>query len=470
MTKLIATTILFAGLFLMNQAVFAQTTEFTYQGSLKDGASAATGNYDFEFALFDSLAAGSQIGSTLTRNTVAVAGGTFAVKLDFGGQFPGSNRFLEIRVRVSGGGAFTPLLPRQLVNSAPYSVKALSAATAVNATNLGGVAASQFVLTGDARLSDARDPLPGSSNYIRNNTVQQAGSFNIDGTGTANIINGNQINVRGYRMLWIGTTNQLDNIFAGLNAGQATSTGVANSFFGTNSGQANSTGNGNAFFGWQTGSANTTGGDNTFVGGSPGTSNTIGSRNSFIGRLSGSASNDGNDNAAFGMQSMSANTSGSRNTILGASSGASLTSGNNNTALGYQADVSAGLTNATALGNQAKATTSNSMVLGSINGVNGAGPDTNVGIGITAPTSKLHVNNGDVRVSNGSVLVDNNVGIGTPTPAAKLHVNNGSIRVTNGGIFIANPNTLVITSPNGACWGITVNNTGGLATFSTTCP
>ena len=88
MTKLIATTILFAGLLLMNQAVFAQSTEFTYQGSLKDGAGAATGNYDFEFALFDSLAAGSQIGSTLTRNTVAVAGGTFAVKLDFGSQFP----------------------------------------------------------------------------------------------------------------------------------------------------------------------------------------------------------------------------------------------------------------------------------------------------------------------------------------------------------------------------------------------
>jgi hypothetical protein len=42
--------------------------------------------------------------------------------------------------------------------------------------------------------------------------------------------------------------------------------------------------------------------------------------------------------------------------------------------------------------------------------------------------------------------------------------------VTNGPIFVSNPNTLIITSPNGACWGITVNNTGGLATFSTPCP
>ena len=35
-----------------------QTTEFTYQGSIKDGGTAANGNYDFEFALFDLLAGG----------------------------------------------------------------------------------------------------------------------------------------------------------------------------------------------------------------------------------------------------------------------------------------------------------------------------------------------------------------------------------------------------------------------------
>lgn len=42
---------LFAALGLVATAS-AQTTEFTYQGSLKDGANAATGNYDFEFVLF----------------------------------------------------------------------------------------------------------------------------------------------------------------------------------------------------------------------------------------------------------------------------------------------------------------------------------------------------------------------------------------------------------------------------------
>src|SRR6266700_6447783 len=92
--------------------VQAQTTEFTYQGSLKDGANPATGNYDFEVLLFDSVSGGSQVGSTLTKLSVPVSNGTFAIKLDFGGQYPGADRFLEIHVRTAGGGSFTLLTPR----------------------------------------------------------------------------------------------------------------------------------------------------------------------------------------------------------------------------------------------------------------------------------------------------------------------------------------------------------------------
>jgi hypothetical protein len=33
----------------------AQTTSFTYQGRLTDGGTAANGNYDLQFTLFDSL-------------------------------------------------------------------------------------------------------------------------------------------------------------------------------------------------------------------------------------------------------------------------------------------------------------------------------------------------------------------------------------------------------------------------------
>src|SRR3989442_4368927 len=156
-------------------AVFAQTISFTYQGRLTDGGTAANGNYDLQFALFDSLSGGAQVGSTQTLNTVAVSNGVFTVGLDFGANaFNGANRFLEISARPTGAGSFTLLTPRQQITSTPYAVRSASAGnadTATNATNasqLGGVAANQFVRTNDARLSDSRPPTPGSTNYIQN--------------------------------------------------------------------------------------------------------------------------------------------------------------------------------------------------------------------------------------------------------------------------------------------------------------
>ncbi|MEP6788305.1 MAG: hypothetical protein ABJB40_07735, partial [Acidobacteriota bacterium] len=69
---------------------------------LKDNGSPANANYDFEFALFDALSGGNQIGATIPKHTVLVSNGVFAVKLDFGSQFPGANRYLEVRVKLSG--------------------------------------------------------------------------------------------------------------------------------------------------------------------------------------------------------------------------------------------------------------------------------------------------------------------------------------------------------------------------------
>lgn len=120
-------------LFALTACVLGQTTELTYQGQLQSSSAPASGNFDFEFALFDG--GGAQIGPTLTRNGVAVSGGIFLVNLDFGTGFPGATRFLEIRVRQSGGGGFTTLSPRQPVTSSPYSIKSLTANTADNATN-----------------------------------------------------------------------------------------------------------------------------------------------------------------------------------------------------------------------------------------------------------------------------------------------------------------------------------------------
>jgi hypothetical protein len=154
-------------LYLAIRPAIGQTTQFTYQGSLNSGGATANGSFDFEFLLFDALSGGSQVGSTITQSSVPVVNGIFSVSLDFGANYPGANRFLEIHVRQSGGGAFTPLTPRLAITSSPYSVKSLNADTATNATtadnalNLGGVAASQYVQTNDSRLTDARNPAAG---------------------------------------------------------------------------------------------------------------------------------------------------------------------------------------------------------------------------------------------------------------------------------------------------------------------
>src|SRR5437879_6873130 len=197
----------------------AQTSMFTYQGRLTDGGTPANGIYDLQFGLWDSLSSGSQIGSTQTLPAVQVSGGVFTVTLDFGANaFPGANRFLEISAQLSGAGSFTLLLPRQQITSTPYAVRSLNASaadTATNATQLGGVGASQYVQTNDSRLTDARSPTTGSSNYIQNTNSPQLGSnFNISGNGTAggtlsgSIVNATtQYNIGGSRVLSVGGTN-----------------------------------------------------------------------------------------------------------------------------------------------------------------------------------------------------------------------------------------------------------------------
>jgi len=176
-------------------AVWPQTTAFKYQGSLTDGGTAATGNFQMQFKLFDAFSGGSQIGSTLNDVPVTAMNGVFSVSLDFGANaLSGANRWLEIAVRRNSGEIYVTLSPREQIASAPYAVRTLTAAqadTALDSQKLGGVNASQFVQTNDTRLSDARTPLAGSSNYIQNQNSgpQPSSNFNISGTATASSFN-----------------------------------------------------------------------------------------------------------------------------------------------------------------------------------------------------------------------------------------------------------------------------------------
>ena len=156
---------------------FAQSTAFTYQGRLTDGANAASGSYDLRFILYDAEAGGSQQGPILTNAATAVSSGFFTVTLEFGANFPGADRWLEIAVRTNGGGTFDTLSPRQKLALTPYAITAANvvsgglapgtygnavnfnnpanqfagngaALSNVNAATLGGVSPSNFWQTG----------------------------------------------------------------------------------------------------------------------------------------------------------------------------------------------------------------------------------------------------------------------------------------------------------------------------------
>ena len=341
-------------------ATNAQTTSFTFQTTLPNEITPATGTFEMEFRLFDAATAGTQIGTTLTITEVAVKNRAFAVQLDFGAAaFPGADRFVEISVRRWSDEPFTVIATRTQILSVPYAIRALSAATADNALNIGGVDASTLVQTTDTRLSDSRDPNPGSDNYIQNRTSPQTGAnFNIDGNGTAagtlsaNIVDAQvRYNIGGSHILSAPGTS---NTFAGFNAGASNTSGQGNAFFGTNAGVLNSSGNfnaifgsfagivnttgiRNAFFGTNSGRANTTASDNSFFGTNTGFNNTTGLRNAFFGSLAGVGNTTGGDNSFFGTNAGFNNSIASDNSFFGANAGLSNTTGNNNSFFGRSA-------------------------------------------------------------------------------------------------------------------------------------
>ena len=369
----------------------AQSTSFTYQGKLTDGALAANGTYQMQFGLFGTASGGIQIGATQT-SSVTVTNGVFTVSLGFGAAaFDGTDRFLQISVFSTATNAFVALNPRQQITSSPYSIKSLKAETATNAENLGNIPAANFVQTNDSRLSDSRNPTAGSSFYIQNNSSLQAADIYITGAMTANGFDSNfGYSIDGDSVL---TAPGLDNYFIGYAAGAATTTGTGNSFFGRTAGFANTTGNNNSLLGSNTnvGSGNLSfataigagaivntgntivlgrslgqdtvqisgilnvanqyniggsrvlsvvGTDNLFVGEGTGAANTTGNSNTFVGRSAGLSNTTANSNSFFGTAAGLATTSGVNNSFFGRSAGQLNTTGFDNSFFGRSAGVS----------------------------------------------------------------------------------------------------------------------------------
>ena len=177
--------VLLAALFCV--AVRAQTTTFTYQGRLTDNGNPANGIYDLRLTIYDAATNGGSFG-TITSSATSVSNGLFTVSLDFGNQFPGANRWLEIEARTNGAGSFTTLVPRQQLTSTPYAVTAGNLSGTVAASGLSGTYSSAVT------FSNAANSFSGNGSGLTSLDASQLATGTVpDARLAANIARTNQV-------------------------------------------------------------------------------------------------------------------------------------------------------------------------------------------------------------------------------------------------------------------------------------
>ena len=234
-----------------------------------------------------------------------------------------------------------------------------------------------------------------------------------------------------------------DNPYFGESAGHAGG-GTYNSSFGYHAGNSlTSGGNYNNFIGGWAGGFNTTSYYNNFIGGMAGYSNTTGDHNTFLGDYAGVNSTD-----------LKGNTIEINNTLIGSE-----------TNIDYNQAAST-INNATAIGYKSFVAKADSLVLGSIAGVNGATASVNVGIGTSVPARQLHVA-GDQAVFRMDRPVDTAAFTLVRTDAGgyplKTFVVGANASGSNSGSFVINDLGTEVSGPGTR--RLTIDNNGN-ATFT----
>ncbi len=207
------------------------------------------------------------------------------------------------------------------------------------------------------------------------------------------------------------------NTSLGVSAASAITTGVNNNAIGNLALGANTSGNDNNAFGTGALSVNVGGirnsafgsfaldnavGDaqNSAFGAFVLGNNNGGDSNSGLGYNALNANSTGSNNTAMGVDALKINTIGANNTAVGFNAMATINQGSNNTGIGVDTATTSTLTsNATAIGYKATVGASNCVVLGSINGVNGATSSVNVGVGTISPATALEVVDANVTTT-----------------------------------------------------------------------
>ena len=317
----------------------------------------------------------------------------------------------------------------------------------------------------------------------------------------------------GLKTLYSNTTGSY-NTASGVQALFYDTSGSFNSGMGYQALTNNSNGNNNTASGFQSLLSNTTGSNNTATGGSSLVLTSIGTNNTANGYLSLFGNTTGNNNTAAGAKSLISNTTGysnvavginalnlnttgsnsiavgdsalynngtgatgaqgKENTAIGSKALLSNTIGNNNTAVGSNADMAAaGLNNATAIGNKSFVNCSNCMVLGSVNGLNGAASSVKVGIGTSTPLMGIHVAKTDSAVA----LFENTQALNTNVSNALYFKTGNSGSAYTGAVKTIGLNTInarlgfftgAAGNPNQLAERLTINDFGNVGIGTTT--
>ena len=292
---------------------------------------------------------------------------------------------------VNGNVSATQLVSSAAQGTAPLQVTSTTLVPNLNASLLGGFSASAFQPAG-SYATLAANTFAGTQTVSSGNVSLSSGDLDLPSTASATV---GVLNLGGTPFLHACCAPTAFNTFVG-GAGNLITAGSGNAAIGDLALSSITQGLGNTAAGNSALFSDTTGSDNSAFGSGAMTQMSTGSKNSAVGSAALNDTTTGNFNTASGSAALLSNTTGSNNTAIGANAGDTTngqTTGSNNTFVGYNSSpgTQLNLTNATAIGSNAEVTTNNSLVLGSINGVNGATASTNVGIGTTAPASTLDV-------------------------------------------------------------------------------
>jgi trimeric autotransporter adhesin len=224
----------------------------------------------------------------------------------------------------------------------------------------------------DAAYCIGNAPILASPGNLNLFTGLSAGGANT--TGQKNTANGSftlYSNTTGSDNMAIGASALFSNSSGNYNTANGSfalyynTTGDENTANGTRALYYNTTGSQNTAIGRLSLNNNTIGNDNTAIGSESLYFSTVGNQNTAIGSLALNKNTTGNLNTAMGVVSLYLNTTGDNNTAIGNAALIDNTSGFNNTAIGFSAGVSTGaLTNATVIGNSATVNASNKIRLG----------------------------------------------------------------------------------------------------------